>query len=239
MAAFTQFLDTLPDPNIKIGGAGQADASGTAGQGFVNVSLTRIKDLKEDRTIAGKLVSRTNASGKWLIDLKYNPLTRAQFDPVYNFLMEKQNSLKSFYVVLPTYKVPKSSAYATWVDSNTPATTEAGVTGVTSLEIEDGTGYPSFGDLFTFDDTNDTLHTKAYMVSRVETTTDYKTGNQPTAGSIRIHFTPALQKDVTSGSDVIFNSPKIKVVQAADIQEYELRKDNLYIFSIRLEEALY
>jgi hypothetical protein len=245
MATFTKFLDILPDPNVKVGAAGQQDqTSGTAGQGFASVSLREIKETSFSRTLTGRLIDRSNKAARWAIDLTYNPMTRAQFNPVYNFIQEKQNGRHPFYIILPTYKLPKDSAFATYVQSNPIVTTEAKIAGNTTIEIEDtsdtaGTTLPTFGDLFYFEDSEDTLHTKTYMVSRVETQDTYQTGNQPGTASVRLHFSPRLTRNVSNGANVVFNSPLIQVEQVGDLQEYELNNDGLYIFSLRLEEVWY
>jgi hypothetical protein len=237
VATFTKFLDTLPDPNFKIGTAGEENASGTAGQGFASVSLTRPQLGKTEFTISGKAINSTQASDFWKIGLSYNELSKAQFIPIYTFLLE--HTKKGFYVVLPTYKLPKNSSYATYVQGNTVTTTESATAGQNYIEITDGTGTPSFGDLFNFIDSTDTLHTKAYMITRVETAADYKTGQQPSGGSIRIHFAPRLQRTVPSGAVVEFDSPKVFVRQQGDVMEYDLGKEGLYQYRLNLEEIGY
>lgn len=245
MATFTSFLDILPDPNVKIGNAGQADASGTAGPGFASVELSDMSNDDVDRTIRGKSIVRTQNAHKWLIKINYNPLTQAEFTPIYTFLMEKRNSRKPFYVSLPQYRVPKNADFAIYTASNPIYTTEAKTAGASAIEIDDtegsiaGNNLPSFGDLFYFSDTDDSLHTKAYMVSRVETQTNYQTGNQPGVSAVRVHFNPALQRNVSSGAEIVFYDPLIRVTQVGNIQEYNLNNDGLYLFSLNLMEALY
>ena len=55
---------------------------------------------------------------------------------------------------------------------------------------------PQPGDMFTITDTNDSLHTKAYRVTRVMTNADYHSGlhSQPTTAQRIIYFTPSLQR---------------------------------------------
>ncbi len=251
MPSFTKFLDVLPDLTHKIGSAGQEDASGTAGLGFSGVQFTSEQTRMRDKTIYGKLLSRKQIKARWLIDIKYNPMTRAEFDPVNNFLMEKRGTLKPFYISLPQYSIPNQSLFSTHVqgstvDVSTDANTYAA--GVTSVEITDSawsgnsyttTGLPDFGDLFTFTDSNDTLHVKSYIITHVETFNLHQTGNQPITGNIRIHFTPGLQKSLAISIPLVFDTPLIQVVQREDIHEYNLRNDNLFLFSLTLEEALY
>jgi len=241
-----KFLDILPDLDYSITDAGFPGGSGDdTGQGFVSVSLASIQTVSRDTTIGGYLVNRTNAYHKWLIDLKYNPLTLEQFSPIYNFIMQKKGSLEPFYVSLPQHKAPKNALFAAYVQGETISTVAANQAGVHSMLIgtwagnDYSDGLPSFGDLFTIDDPNDSLHTKAYMINRVETYSDYLSGNQPTSTNIRIHFTPGLQRYTYSGSEIIFNNPLIRVEQLQDIQEYSLGYDNLYSFALKLQETFY
>ena len=76
------------------------------------------------------------------------------------------------------------------------------------------------------------------MVSRVETNADYLAGTaQPGSSQVRIHFTPGLSKLIGSGDDFIFHNPLVRVVSVSDSLQYSLDNNNLYSFSLNLEEA--
>lgn len=238
----SNFLQVLPDPNYKITDAGFEDAAGAAGQGFVNIAVREITSNEYQRNINGKAIKRMDFYPWFEIDVKYNPLTQLEFAPIYNFLMQKRGSLKSFYISLPQYSNPKSSTFVTWLGSNTitvqnDASAGASYINVGSWAGNSYSGLPSFGDIFNISDPEDSLHTKAYQVTRVETYTDYLTGNQPATTTIRIHFSPGLQKFTNSGAEVVFLNPLIKVKQIGDVQEYELGDNNLYSFSLKLLET--
>jgi hypothetical protein len=93
--------------------------------------------------------------------------------------------------------------------------------------------------MFTITDTNDSLHTKAYRVTRVMTNADYHSGlhSQPTTAQRIIYFTPSLQRSVSSGAGIDYYQPLIRVILKNDVQSYELGTNNLYQFSLNLEEA--
>ena len=242
MATFTETLNTLPDPNNPIGEAGQA--GGSAGPGFASVKLASEHKQMNTRTNSGRLVSREVSGHKWNIDLSYNPMTRAEFEPVYTFLLQKRGSLKPFFVSLPQYRVPRDSTFATFVASNTFTSAAAGSAGNTNLMIEkagydkDTNGTAKPGDIFTVTDSSDSNHVKVYQITQVENDDDYLSGSTaPTATQLRIHFIPALQRDLSSGSNINLHDPKFRVVLRNDVQEYDLNTDNLYSFSLKLEEA--
>jgi len=231
------FLNILPDPNFKIDTAGLENASGVAGPGFLSETVRLVRPIERDRARNGFMVRKTRKHSKWEITLNYNPLTLAEFDPVYNFLMQKRGTKKAFYVSLPQYKVPKDSTFATYAQGNSiPITSSSNVAGNRILEIDEPSGSIKVGDVFNVVDSTDTTHKQAYMVARVETSALNET--PPTAGSVRIHFFPGLQKDTPSGALVEFDGPLFKVKQKQDIQEYVLNNENLYSFTVNLEEAL-
>jgi hypothetical protein len=201
----------LPDPNNVISTAG-VDISGTAGPGFASVKLSSDQPIMRDRTRSGRLVSRAVSYHQWNIDISYNPMTKAQFNPIYGFLLEKQGSLKPFFVELPQYRGQAVSS----------KTASSGVAGSNTLTVNNITDIET-GMMFTINDLADSTHTKAYIITRASSTT--------------ITFTPGLQKAVNNGATVNFTNPKIRVIQSGDVQEYSLNTNNLYSFSLKLEEA--
>ena len=241
----TQFLNILPDPDYLITEAGFENSGGDAGPGYASVKLSKLQPDTNEKTLTGKMIFKTNTYFKWLVDIDYNPMTKAQFDPVYSFLMQKRGSRYPFFVSLPQYKVPKDSTFATHVLTNNITTTVNNSAGINYMIVDTNAGggwdsYPSFGDLFHINDTYDTMHVKAYMVTHVETETTYNTGlGSPGAGYIRLHFAPSLQRYTASGAQLKFHHPLIRVTQRQDLQEYRLDADGLYSFSLSLEEALY
>lgn len=200
----------LPDPNNLINTAGLD--SGTASPGFASVKLSSDQPIMRDRTRSGRLVSRAVSYHLWNIDISYNPMTKSQFNPIYAFLLEKQGSLKPFFVQLPQYRGQGVSS----------KTASSGLAGSTTLTVNNITDIEA-GMMFNINDNTDSTHTKAYVITRASSTT--------------ITFTPGLQNAVTSGAAVNFTNPKIRVIQSGDVQEYSLNTNNLYSFSLKLEEA--
>jgi len=249
----TRFLNILPDPSYGRDEAGfEYNENGGLGQPFASFTLINKQPIQTDKTISGRAVNRMKVYNKWNVDIKYNPMSKAHFDPIYLFLMQRRGRLNPFFVSLPQYKAPKDSGFAYQVSTVESVLVPAGPSfpaGSNTLDITHGwdvtdnydDGLPSIGDLFTVRDDFDTLHTKAYMVTRVETTRDgeYLEGNKPADLHVRIHFTPGLQREVPGATFLNFNDPMIQVVQMSDITEYSLNTEDLYSFSVRLEEAFY
>ena len=85
--AFTSFANRLPDPAFKITEAGENANSGDAGPGFASVKFSSEQPISVSRTNSGRVITRAIVSHKWKINITYNPMTRNEFEPVYNFLL--------------------------------------------------------------------------------------------------------------------------------------------------------
>jgi|14BtaG_2_1085337.scaffolds.fasta_scaffold02619_2 hypothetical protein len=252
MAQFTNFQDVLPDPNNTIGDAGQV--AGTAGPGYASVRLSSENSTMRTRTNSGRLISRAIGYHLWKISIEYNPMTREDFQRIYNFLIHKRGGLTPFFVSLPQYRLPQDSTFASFIGTAgtksinasgalLAGTTSAIVSNENSSYLVGTDGTPKPGDLFNIDGANSN-HKKAYMVTRVELQNDYHTASGPPNTTnnnldniIRIHFTPGLAKAVADDDDFRFYNPLIKVILSNDIQEYSLGTNGLYKFGLQLEEV--
>lgn len=249
MAQFTSFQNILPDPNNSIGYAGQAGADVTSpdvaqtGAGFASVDLSSNEMIMKNRTNSGRYTSRSAANQYWKIDIKYNPLTRLEFTPVYTFLLQKRGGLNPFYVSLPQYTSTQNSTFNSSGYKDQLSPTGQYYAGETSMRVDAGSynysthGTPLPGDVFRFDDSSNSNHQKVYMVTRVETAANYY--ESPALGSdeLIIHFTPGLSKDVSTLAVMDFDNPLFRVVMSNDVQQYSLGTNNLYQFSLSLEEV--
>jgi hypothetical protein len=118
-----------------------------------------------------------------------------------------------------------------------PAGTDSFICGSNSY-TPSTSGTPLPGDFFVLEDSLDPLHTKLYRVSRVETSTNQQTGAVTlTTNEVRVHFTPSLRRHTYANAYTNFVDPKPRVFLSSDVQEYSTNIDNLYSFSLKLEEA--
>ena len=86
MSAFSSFSSRLPDPNYSIEETGKG-GSGTAGPGFASVKFTSNQPVAISRTNSGRVTTRSISAQFWRISVTYNPMTRDEFEPVYNLLL--------------------------------------------------------------------------------------------------------------------------------------------------------
>lgn len=211
--------DTLPDPNNRINAAGE-DTSGSYGPGFSSVQLTSTSPIVTNKSNSGLSFRTLNSYHQWEIQIKYNNLTKAEFDVVYPYLLERQASLEAFFVELPQY------GNSTAGSKNINNTSEAG----SNKLFVDSTADINVGDLFHVADVSDDVHVKAYKVTKI------------TSSPNTLTISPPLQRKVTYGSQltqiVVFGTPRIRVVVPDRGINYTINSNGLYSFSVKLEESL-
>jgi hypothetical protein len=237
MATFTNFTNRLPDPNWGINEAGDGHATNfVEGPGFASVKFTSQQPVSFSRTNSGRVTTRAIVGQHWKINITYNPMTRDEFEPIYNFLLEKRGRLKPFYVVLPQYASPRTTTSGT-------LSVQGSITSGDSNFLIDGlsaaNGGVRPGDMFTFSDSGNSNHDKVYQIVRVATASDKLATDDTlnTSDERRLYVVPPVEKDVTDNSTITYTNPMFRVVQTKDTQEYSLGTNNLYTFSLNLEEA--
>ena len=228
----------LPDPNYSIGETG-VGGSGTAGPGFASVKLESIQPTAVSVTNSGRVTSRSIVGHRWKIDITYNPMTRNEFEPVFNFLMEKRGRLKPFEVVLPQYASPRTALN---VASGTQLTVDTAIAAGAPYFKADNHGHATTGsmrpgDCFTFNDSNNSNHKKVYRVTSVTNNTDYISGLQPATDERYYYITPSIEKAVADDVPLVTTNPTFRVIQNGDTVSYSLGTNNLYEFSLSLIEA--
>jgi len=115
MATFGNFANRLPDPafNIAPDGSTTNAGAGDFGPGFASVKFSSEQPVSMTRTNSGRVITRAIVGHHWKIEISYNPMTRAEFEPIYNFLEERRGRLKPFFVVLPQHASPQTASSGT------------------------------------------------------------------------------------------------------------------------------
>jgi hypothetical protein len=209
--------NTLPDPNNRINAAGE-DSSGSYGPGFSSVTLTSQQPTVMNRSNSGLAFRSINKYQKFMVDIKYNSLTKAEFNVVYPFLLQRQASLEAFFVELPQYGNTSAGT------KNITATAEAGVV---ELTLNSNTNI-NIADMFYITDPNDDSHVKTYKVTKINSNV--------------ITVTPPIQRKINvslSGTEQAnFGTPRMRVVVPGNDIQYSVNAQGLYTFSVKLEETL-
>ena len=246
MGAIT-FTDRLPDPNwtIDITGEGRLEShvsSYTAGPGFRAITFSSDAPVQISQTNSGRTITRQIAGHKWKIGITYNPMTRAQFEPIYSFLLQRKGRLNPFYVVLPNQSSSRNTNFNTWLATPKVILVDGALNAGVEVMKQDvhstvPATQPQPGDMFTITDVADSLHTKIYRITRVTNNTNFLLGSQPTTSERYVYFTPNLQRGTKDEAIINYANPQIRVILKNDIQEFSLGTNNLYTFGLQLDEA--
>ena len=215
MGIFTSFQNILPDPNNLLSDAGSASTNepgASAGPGFASVKFSVNQPVMMSRTNSGRVVTRSIAAHSWNIAIAYNPLTRAEFEPVFAFLVA-QGKINPFLVELPQYLTAQDSTFASSVLTNDVTIVEGDVpAGRTYFQVGySGNGEPRQGDIFTITDANNSNHTKAYQVTRVETPANYNYTFDSTS------ITKAVTQGSAGGTAFLLPNAASSGVQVGDV----------------------
>jgi hypothetical protein len=165
-------------------------------------------------TVSGRMQSRKVGGQKWSFTASYAPMTKAEFKPVWAYLVAQQGRHGVFTVTPPVVASTSGTGTGT-------VTCSAASIGGTAVTIAGLTGTLEAGDFVKFAN-----HTKVYML----------TADQSGAGSIAIE--PALVAAVTANEQMYYNDVAFTVRLANDLQEYSLGVHHLYKIELDFVEAL-
>lgn len=181
---------------------------------FQAVNLKSTHNNLKSTTISGRVQVRTIGGQKWEFSAKYNPMTRAEFQPVFAFVTSQQGSLGTFTIVPPV--VGSTSGTAT----GTALVNGATGVGATSVPVDGFTGTIKAGDFIKFG------HTKVYMV----------TADIDGAGNISIE--PALVTAVSDNEAMTYNDVAFTMRLRNDVQQYGISRFEYYTYEVDMEEVL-
>lgn len=186
----------------------------------------RTVDLKSENsslmseTVSGKIQIRQVANQKWSFSAKYPPMTRAEFMPIYAFLMQQKGMFGTFTVQIPIMEDARGTASGTLAVNN-----GAGYAiGASTIAVDGITGTVVEGDLIKF-----AGHDKVYMVvSHTETS-----GNTTSIG-----IEPPLYDAVADDETISYDDVPMKVRLRNDVQEFAIRTDSLMEYEVDFIEVI-
>ena len=210
--------NTLPDPNNKINAAGDIDSNGSAGPGFSSVSLSSQQPITVNRSNSGLAFRSISKFQKFSADIKYNSLTKTEFNVVYSYLIERQASLEAFFVELPQYGNTGAGSKEITADASA-GTNQLTLANTTNINV---------ADLFSVTVPSDDTHVKVYKVTKINNNV--------------ITVSPQIQRSIdvsNSGTETAnFSTPKMRVIVSGPDIQYSVDATGLYSFSVKLEETL-
>lgn len=170
-------------------------------------------------TRSGRTQVRSLGAQRWAFTAKYNDLTRAEFAPVYGFVMSARAGVVAFDVTPPVISDARGTAAGS-VRVNLSGGHNAGDAGVNV----DGLGAAETlkaGDFIKFSG-----HNKVYMVTADR------------VGDGVLSFQPALIADVANNEVITYDNVPFKMRLANDVQEFALKEFDRYSFEVDLIEVI-
>ena len=80
---------------------------------FQAINLKSTHNNVKSTTVSGRVQVRSIGGQKWAFSAKYNPMTRAEFQPVFAFVTSQQGMLGTFGIVPPVIGSTSGSATGT------------------------------------------------------------------------------------------------------------------------------
>ena len=179
----------------------------------VNVESKHANLVSE--TISGRRQVRALGSQRWSFTARYNQMTRADFMPVYAFVMAQQGRLGTFTIVPPVISDAQGNISGSMLANG------AHSIGDNSINVDGFTGTIKAGDFVKF-----AGHTKVYMV----------TSDLTGAGTLNIE--PALYSAVSDNELVNYDDVTFTMRLNNDIQQYGLSQYDSYTYEVDMVEVL-
>jgi hypothetical protein len=179
------------------------------------VQISSLKFNLMSESLSGRRQVRGIGSQRWALTASYNPMTRAEFMPVYAFIVAQNGQFETFTFSPPVVGSTSGTATGT-VTTNTSVSI-----GATTISLTGLTGVLKAGDYIKFAN-----HSKVYMLM----------ADRSGAGTVAIQ--PPLVAAVASGQGVTYNDVPFTVRLDNDLQQYSLNGFERFIYEVDMVEAL-
>lgn len=194
----------------------------------------RMQSLQPTRVSVGhslKRQARTSNAQRWGITLDYAPMTRAQFAPIWAFVIAQRGQYDTFQLVLPAPLYAPQGIGAVGSPSpsvdnelaGSPTEAQLGRAPWTRGWTPNATVLKA-GDFLAFGD-----HSKVYM-AREDIVADG-------SGYAQLAIEPSLVAALTQGAGVTTDSVPFTMALAQDQHEFELRVNPEFGFSVQMVEV--
>lgn len=189
---------------------------------FAELNISSFQQTIVSKSITGRRQARQIGGQYWKLNAVFPPMTRAQFAPIYAFMIKQRGAFESFTVTPPVVGASQGPG------GGTPLVNGASQTGRTIVTDGWPTGATltilKAGDFIKFAN-----HTKVYMVS-VDATCD-------TNGDSTISIEPALVTSPATNTAITYASVPFTVYFENDAIEFQTDKSGFYQFELDMCEA--
>jgi len=177
-----------------------------------SLSISSISPTLLSLTHSLKRQVRRRGGQRWLIDVKYPPLSRDEFSPIWAFSIAQQGQFKTFNYVPEIYGSTSGTATGAVIADG------AYVAGDNTISTTGLTGDLKAGDFIKFG------HDKVYML-----TSD---------GSTTLNIEPALIADVADLEPITYKDVAFKVAFTSDATNMNVAVNQYISFSLKLVEIV-
>jgi hypothetical protein len=182
---------------------------------FRAINITSRHSNLVSETRSGRRQARSIGTQRWAFTASYNPLTRAEFMPVYAFVISQDGQNSTFTIVPPVISDAQGSI------SGTMFVNGAHSIGDNTIAVDGFSGQIKAGDFVKFNG-----HSKVYMV----------TSDLTGAGTLNI--IPSLVTALGDNEAVAYDSVTFTMRLNNDIQEYSLNTNEYYQFEVDMIEVV-
>lgn len=185
---------------------------------FSAINLTSENKNLASETASGRRQVRSIGAQRWSFTAKYSPMTRADFMPIYAFVVSQKGQLETFTVIPPVISDTSGDITGTVLTSSTH------LVGDDTIAVDGMTGTIKAGDFIKF-----ASHTKVYMVTADATAS---------TGAATLTIEPPLTTALGNDEAMTYNDVAFTVRLNSDIQSYSLDGFEKYNYEIDFLEAL-
>ena len=188
---------------------------------FNSLNISSVQPTFVSRSISGRRQSRQIGGQYFRMRASFPPMTRAEFAPIYAFVMKQRGRYESFTLIPPVLNAGLGSP------AGTPLVNGASQTGRTIVTDGWSASITIFkaGDYLKFAN-----HDKVYTVT-ADATSDG-------SGDSTISIEPALITAPADDSAVTYTSVPFTVALRSGIQEFDTGTSGLFSFEVDFEEVL-
>jgi hypothetical protein len=188
-----------------------------------SVNISSNQNTIVTTTASGRRQARQIDGQRFFLRISFPYMTRAEFSPIFAFILKQRSQMESFNYSPPTVSTPLGVA------SGIISVNGAITAGATTCSIDgmanSTTGVFKAGDYFRFTGQN-----KVYMVMADVTSNG--------SGQGTLTFEPPLRSNVADNAILVYSNVDFTVGLAGDIQEFFISKENFFNYELDLIEVL-
>jgi hypothetical protein len=195
------------------------------------ITVTSVSPTLVSTTHSFKEQRRIRGGQRWQLDLQFPPMTRAEFAPIYAFIVSQRGQAETFSYAPPVI----GSTQGESPDTDTPLVNSPDVgvdpvpvlAGETTIPTDGWTGSVTIlkaGDFIKFGN-----HSKVYMI-----TADV---DSDAAGEADITITPPLKSNLADDESISVYDVPFNVRLDSDSAEYDVSPSKLYNLKVNLLEV--